>query len=73
MVTESSKKIDNIKINLKNVDNTKTAAEIYITYSFNNLNQKTKDNIICHHQLMKNYNLDYMLIKKLRLSLMWKY
>ena len=37
MVTESSKKIDNIKINLKNVDNTKTAAEIYITYSFNNL------------------------------------
>ena len=37
MVTEGSKKIDNIKINLKNVDNTKTAAEIYITYSFNNL------------------------------------
>ncbi len=37
MVTESSKKIDNIKINLANVDNTKTAAEIYITYSFNNL------------------------------------
>ena len=66
MVTEGSKKIDNIKINLKNVDNTKTAAEIYITYSFNNLTDflgktysikyNNKDNIEIEIILKKDVN-----------------